>query len=110
MRKDYETIPMAGSGWSWHLSLCGTKENVMRHCLVVACLMGAATTLVGADPQPVANNVGRDVGRLASPYAEVRLRAASDLGNLGRAGRDAVPALARALQDRDAYVRRHAGK
>jgi HEAT repeat protein len=48
--------------------------------------------------------------RLRHADARVRAEAAYDLGQLGRAARAAVPALARALADPDAHVNLHAGE
>jgi HEAT repeat protein len=54
------------------------------------------------DPQSVQVNIDR----LNSPDATVRLQAAAGLGAMGRKAVAAVTALAGALQDSDAEVRR----
>jgi HEAT repeat protein len=46
---------------------------------------------------------------LQNPDESIRLRAAKELGKLGAAAREAIPALKNALKDADEDVRRVAG-
>jgi HEAT repeat protein/pectate lyase len=62
-----------------------------------------------APPSKRRVDVAKELGRLASDNAKTRRHAAAALGSAGPAAARAVPALVRALADRDKYVRRSAG-
>lgn len=72
--------------------------------LVVGWLPGPAAV----DPGP--KNLKHLIDRLESKYVVARLKAVRDLGNMGAAARDAVPALAKALHDVDEDVRKSASR
>jgi HEAT repeat protein len=82
----------------------------MRGGALVGVLTLAAGLLPAAEPGPKTDPVAELVKQLKSDGVLVRLKAARELGNLGTAGKAAVPALAEALHDVDKDVREQAGK
>src|SRR5262245_12694817 len=94
----------------------------IRHLLVLATLMGPAAARGGSPKAPCslralcAGCTGREEGRpvdalvraLQDKDAQVRARAAEELGRRGTDGRPAVPALTKALEDESAAVRARA--
>ena len=81
-----------------------------RLAVLIALAACAAPVARGQERQEDkdAERVRELIQKLKDDRSYVRMRAASDLGRIGPAAKEAVPALAEALNDRDHYVRSRA--
>jgi HEAT repeat protein len=73
-------------------------------CAAVFCAALCFPTFVRAE------DVNDLIQKLQSPTDDVRRDAAQELGKLGAEARDAVPALTKALQDKNLFVRRYSAQ
>src|SRR5437763_702201 len=89
---------------------CDKGGSRMRRCLVLASPFSLLPPLPPAPPPPHRDPIASLIRRLSAGPDPARAEAARDLGNLGAAAREAIPALVKALHDRDPEVRVRATK
>src|SRR5262249_57715584 len=104
-----------GGGVSLHPGIPEDFLHEMRYPHLSALALGDQPVptflLLAASLLPAADaDVADLVKKLSSKDNEVRRSAASDLADLGKDAKDAVPALTKALKDKDLYVRRFAAQ
>jgi hypothetical protein len=80
------------------------RNDVLRFGVVIT-VFSAAFLPVRAEAPPGNSDVKALIQQLKDANEAVRLKAAKELGKLGRQARDAIPALTEAMQDDDADVR-----